>query len=64
MSTRRRSKRSATVPDHGARSSVGAKYEKVRTPSSSSDPVRRKTRIAAARFWNYVPLAESALPAK
>jgi hypothetical protein len=62
--TRRRSKRSATVPAQGASRSVGAKYENVRTPSSSSDPVRRKTRIAAARFWNHVPLADSAFPAK
>jgi hypothetical protein len=43
---------------------VGAKYENVRTPSRSSEPVSRKTRMAAARFWNHVPLAERALPAK
>jgi len=43
---------------------MGANWENVRTPSRSSDPVSRKTRIAAARFWNQVPLADRALPKK
>jgi hypothetical protein len=39
--SRRRSKRSATLPVHGASSSIGAKFAKVTTPSRSSEPVSR-----------------------
>jgi hypothetical protein len=38
--------------------------EKLSTPSRSSECVCRKMSSAAARFWNHVPLAESALPRK
>jgi hypothetical protein len=62
--SRRRSKRSAALPVQGARRSVGANWAKLRTPRRSSEPVSRKTRIAPARFWNHVPLADSALPTK
>jgi hypothetical protein len=43
---------------------MGANCVNVRTPSRSSEPVSRKTRIAAARFWNQVPLADRAFPKK
>jgi hypothetical protein len=62
--SRRRSKRSAALPVQGARKSVGANWTKLSTPRRSAECVSRKTRIAAARFWNHVPLAESALPTK
>jgi hypothetical protein len=43
-------------------------WPKLRTPSRNvacaPPPARRKTRIEAARFWNHVPLADAALPAK
>jgi hypothetical protein len=39
-------------------------YAKLSTPSSSAECVCRKMSSDAARFWNQVPLAESALPAK
>ena len=38
--------------------------EKLSTPSRSSECVCRYTSSAAARFWNQVPLAESAFPKK
>jgi hypothetical protein len=63
-SRRRRSKRSAALPVHGARRSIGANCAKLRTPSRSAECVSRKTRMAPARFWNHVPLAERALPTK
>jgi hypothetical protein len=36
----------------------------LRTPSRKAECVSRKIRIDAARFWNQVPLADAALPAK
>jgi hypothetical protein len=62
--SRRRSKRSAALPVQGARKSVGANWTKLSTPRRSAECVSRKTRMAAARFCNHVPLAESALPTK
>jgi hypothetical protein len=38
--------------------------QKLRTPSRKAECVSRKTSSDAARFWNHVPLAELALPAK
>src|SRR5690242_11981900 len=38
--------------------------EKLRTPSRNAECVCRKMSSAAARFWNQVPLAESAFPTK
>jgi hypothetical protein len=63
-SSRRRSKRSAALPVQGARTSIGANCAKLRTPSRRAECVSRKMRMAPARFWNHVPLAESALPTK
>ena len=37
----RRSKRSAALPDHGASSSTGMKFEKLRTPSRNAECVSR-----------------------
>ena len=42
----------------------GRNWQKLRTPSRNAEPVSRKTSSDAARFWNQVPLAESALPTK
>jgi hypothetical protein len=63
-SRRRRSKRSAALPAHGASTSTGTKLPKLSTPSRNGECVSRKTRIDAARFWNHVPLADAALPTK
>ena len=63
-SSRRRSKRSAALPDHGASTSTGMNVAKFRTPSRNAEPVTRYRSRDAARFWNHVPLAESALPTK
>jgi hypothetical protein len=52
------------VPVHGASTSTGTKFEKLRTPSSSAECVSRQIRSADARFWNQVPLADAALPTK
>jgi hypothetical protein len=38
--------------------------QKLRTPSRNAECVSRYTSSDAARFWNQVPLAELALPAK
>jgi hypothetical protein len=37
---------------------------KLSTPSRSAECVWRKTSRDAARFWNQVPLADAAFPAK
>src|SRR3954469_25474546 len=63
-SSLRRSTRSARPPAHGDRTSTGTNWQKLRTPRRNGECVRRKTRIDAARFWNHVPLADAALPAK
>ena len=60
----RRSNRSAHDPAQGASSSTGANWQNASTPSRNAEWVSRKTRIEPARFWNHVPLAEAALPAK
>jgi len=59
-----RFQRSEAPPAHGARTRIGMNCAKLRTPSSSGECVCRKISRAAARFWNHVPLAESALPTK
>jgi hypothetical protein len=38
--------------------------QKFSTPSTKAECVCRYTSSEAARFWNEVPLAEKALPAK
>jgi hypothetical protein len=60
----RRFQRSDVLPAHGARTRIGMNCAKFRTPSRSAECVCRYTSSAAARFWNQVPLAESALPKK
>ena len=42
----------------------GANCGTFRTPSRNGECVSRKTSSEAARFWNQVPLDESAFPAK
>jgi hypothetical protein len=54
----------AALPVQGARTSIGANCAKLRTPRRRAECVSRKMRMAPARFWNHVPLAESALPTK
>jgi hypothetical protein len=41
ISSLRRSKRSAAAPAHGVSTRMAANCEKLRTPSRSSEPVRR-----------------------
>jgi hypothetical protein len=60
----RRSKRSAALPDHGARSRIGTKVANCRTPRRNGECVCRYTNRDAARFWNQVPLADDAFPTK
>jgi hypothetical protein len=63
-SSRLRSTRSASDPAQVESRRTGTNWQKLRTPSRKAECVSRKIRIDAARFWNQVPLADAALPAK